>query len=460
MEIRTRLTFQFIIVVASFLLASFIVIYISVEKNRQDLFYERLNKKAITAAELLFRVDQVDSTLLKLIARTERDRLFSENISIFNFENKIIYTNNDTIHDAKDLGISSQLLNEIRIEKKREFTFGDYELLGINYKYRKKTYVVIAGAIDVFGKTQRENLQIILLFLFFGILILVAIAGWIYSGRALAPISTVVNAVEKMSPEKLGERLKPLPNKDEIGRMVLTFNHLLDRIEDALNLQRIFVAGASHEMKNPLSAITSQLEVSLLKERTPETYRETIESVLEDIKKLNHITVQLMELARLDYGKSTIATQPVRVDEILWEAGQNLLKKNPDYQIDQVIVSLPENENDLYIPGNAALLQTAFENLADNACKYSTDKKVTISFQFVNGGVGIDFQDNGKGIKETELALVYEPFFRSAQNSGIRGTGLGLALVEKIVKLHKGSISITSSTGKGTLVSLWFSPKN
>lgn len=456
MEIRTRLTLQFIIVVASFLLVSFLIIYFSIEESRKTRFYKRLNNRAITAAELLFRVERVDSSLLKLISRTERDRLNNENISIFNFENRLLYTNNDTIHDAKDLGITPQLLNEIRLEKRMPFSYGAFELLGLVYKFQKKTYVVVAGGIDDYGYSHRENIQIILSFLFFGILILVALAGWIYAGRALAPISSIVNAVEKMSPQKLDERLKPLPNQDEIGRLVLTINHLLERIEAAFQLQRIFVSGASHEMKNPLSAITSQLDVALLRDRSGEEYRETLQSVLEDIRNLNRITHQLMELARLENAQPTILKESVRLDEILWEAGNHLQKRHPEFHILQTVVSLPEDENLLIISGNAPLLQTAFENLAENGCKYSENHTVIIRLSFENKGIKIEFEDTGKGIKNDDLPLVYQPFFRSKETQEIKGTGLGLALVEKIVQLHQGQIFIESEEGKGTTVTLFF----
>lgn len=410
-------------------------------------------------AELFFTVDQVDSTLLKLISRTERDRLNLESISIYNFENKLIYTNSESIRISNKLGITHDILNLIRIENRKKFNYREFELLGLNYKFRKKNYVIIAGAIDIYGNSQMDNLRVILFILFFCILGVVAAAGWIYSGKALSPISQVVNEVEGISTKNLDARLKALPNKDEIGRLVVTFNRLLQRVEDAFNLQRIFVAGASHELKNPLSAITSQLQVSLLKDRSPEEYRDTIQSVLDDIKKLNQITIQLMELARLNHDYTSIALEPVRIDEILWEACQNLARKNPKFKIEQSIASLPENENELVLLGNSALLSTAFENLAENACKFSANQSVLVRLVYENNQLNVHFIDTGSGISGKELSLIYEPFYRSSSSTGIRGTGLGLALVEKIIEIHKGKIQIESTQGVGTQVVLSFSPK-
>lgn len=459
MEIRTRLTLQFFLMVATILMVSFFFIYFIIEQNRQNSFYERLNNKAITAAELLFRVDRVDSSLLKLIDRTERDRLFFENISIFNFENRVIYTNNDSIQDSKHLGISPKRLNEIRMEGRKEFQFKEYELLGLKYRFRNRTYVVIAGAVDIYGNNQRQSLRFTMLFLFFGILVLVSATGWIYAGRVLKPISNVVNEVDQMSPDNLSARLKPLENTDEIGRLVLTINRLLKRIEDAFNLQRIFVAGASHELKNPLSVITSQLEVSLLKERSVNEYKETLSSVLIDIKRLNRITIQLMELARLSHDFNSIPLELTRVDEVLWDACKNLVQKNPDYKVEQSITSLPEDESLLCIPGNGPLLATAFENLAENACKYSSDNRVVVVLSNYPDHLEILFEDRGEGIAETDMQLIYEPFFRSSSTQSIKGTGLGLALVEKILKIHKAEIAIESIKGKGTKIRIRFPHK-
>lgn len=438
---------------------SFFFIFLSIEESRQDSFYERLNNKAITAAELLFRVDKVDSSLLKLIDRTERDRLFFENISIFNFENRIIYTNNDSIHDFRDLGITPKKLNEIRIEGRKEFKNGEFELLGLKYRFRNRTYVVVAAAIDIFGNNQRENLQLTMLLLFFGILVLVSIVGWLYAGRVLKPISNIVNEVNQISPENLGARLNSLENADEIGRLVITINHLLKRIEDAFNLQRIFVAGASHELKNPLSIITSQLEVSLLNDRSVSEYKNTLQSVLADIKRLNRITVQLMELARLNHDFNSIPLEMIRLDEVLWDSCRNLSLKNPEYKVEQSISSLPADESLLYIYGNAALLATAFENLAENACKYSSNQRVQVILSFTENCLEILFEDNGNGISESDISLVYEPFFRSKTSLGVKGTGLGLALVEKIMRIHQAQISIESFPKEGTKIILRFPQK-
>lgn len=458
MEIRTRLTLQFIAVVAFILAISFAGIYLSSATYRRNSFYERLENKAITAAELLIKVDAVDSRLLKLIDSTGRDHLYIESISIYNQGNKLIYTNNDSINDMRDFSITASLLDEIRQTREKEYEAGDFEILGMLYAHNDHAYIVFAGAIDKFGRKKLDNLQGTLFALFFTTLIIVAFAGWVYSGRALAPISRVIHEVEIISPENLGARLMDNENPDEIGRLITTFNKLLERIDDAMKLQRLFVAGASHELKNPLTVITSQLEVSLRRDRPANEYKGTLASVLADIKNLNQLTAQLMDLARLSHGYQDIPLQRVRLDEVLWQACRQLAKKNPDFKIEQNVKSLPPDESLLYIEGNEALLVTAFSNLAENACKFSPDHQALISFESNNDSLNVTFADGGPGIDTEDLKLIYEPFFRSKNAASVRGHGVGLALVEKIIKLHKGEIRITSNPDSGTVFHLVFHP--
>lgn len=455
MEIRTRLTLQFIAVVAFILAISFVLIYLSSATYRESSFFDRLQNKAISAAELLIKVNQVDSRLLRLIDSTERDHLYMESISVYDDKDNLIYTSNDSINDLKDLFIGPDLMTQLRTQKLVKYSHGEFEILGTLYQNRHLTYVVFASAIDKFGKNKLINLSHSLLALFLGILFVVAIAGWIYSGRALAPISQVVSEAENISPDNLSSRLEISENQDEIGRLVTTFNKLLDRLDQAMKLQRLFVAGASHELRNPLTAITSQLEVSLLKDRSVQEYKTTLQSILEDIRNLNHLSLQLMELARLNHGYQTIAMQPLRLDDTLWQACHQLFQKKADYVIERSVKSLPEDERQLYVAGNESLLITAFTNLVENACKFSPDHKAIVVFEFAGQALEISVADRGPGIELSDADLIYEPFFRSKNSTGAGGHGIGLALVEKIVKLHKGEIFMTSSP-TGTVFKLVF----
>lgn len=441
MQLKTRLTLQFLIAVAPILLISFAVIYWSSAKYRHNEFYERLQKRALTTVEFLTKVDQVDSTLLKVIDRTQKDNLPKENVTVYNYLNQKLYTNNDSVF----FDVDKQLIDDIRLNSPMRFTQKGYEIIGLTYNDKYNRFVIIAGAKDLYGLSKLSNLRNTLFLLFFIIVGITALIGWLYSSRALKPISNVVSKAEKISANNLSERLTPPKYNDEIGKLVSAFNTMLGRIEDAFKIQKLFVAGASHELKNPLTVITTQLEVSAMKNRTTEEYKETIKSVLEDIKELNSLTTQLIDFGRLSQESIDIDYKPLRIDELLSDFTESFAKRNKQSAINYKIEILPDDENRLVLAINKALLTTAFTNLADNACKFSPEKKVDVVLQANDKTINIYFCDNGPGIAAEDRPFIFEPFYRSKNPTSVKGHGIGLPLTWKILALHNAGITIVES---------------
>lgn len=449
MQIRTRLTLQFVAIVALISLASHLAIYYFSAQYRENQFYGRLRDKAETAAELLIRVDAVSLEVLKIIDKNKKDVLYKEDVVVYNDLGRIVYNSNDSIH----LGAQPDMQNKIRAEGEQHWTSGDFELIGIPYTYKTNHFVVTAGAIDRFGNKKMENLRTILLTSFFFSLVIVAWSGWIYAGRSLRPISRIIDQVDTISATNLGTRIDEGNKTDEIARLSATFNKMLARIETTFQLQKAFVANASHEMKNPLAIITSQTEITLRRERTPEEYRKTLMSILEDVRNLNHVSLRLLDLARLSSDEIKTEFTPIRVDELLWQCREELLRKHPDYKINFTL-ELPEDPRQLVVMGNAHLVKTTFSNLIENGCKFSPQKEVWVSLTTAGDSVEIRFKDEGIGISANDLPFIFEPFYRGENTVTISGHGIGLSLVEKIVRLHKAELSVSSQQEKGTVFTL------
>jgi signal transduction histidine kinase len=457
MQIRTRLTVQFSLLVSGILLITFLAIYFFSYYNVTEDFYDRLRSKAKSQAELLLKVQVplINSEVLKALDETNRDLIYDENIFIFDEKNRLIYSN--TASQSKALHVSNYWLDEIRKAGQIRYNDGDYKVVGLYYKYPFNRAVVMLGAKDLYGQANLSNLSTLLTVLFFIVTIIVAIVGWIFSKRALRPISKVMNAVEGILPQKLDTRLDVPNQKDEIGRLTTTFNKLLDRIEAAFQMQKIFVANVSHELKNPLTKMRSQLEVSMLKERNTAEYQLTIRSVLEDIHELAQLSNTLLELAKVSEDQRDLLTETIRVDDLLLDCRASLAEANPSYNILLKFDELPEDDAWLELPGNTTLLKTAFLNLMDNACKFSEDNTVTVSLQSSRSQLTLGFSDHGKGIPKEDQGLVFQPFYRSVNTANIKGYGIGLSLVERIVKLHNGNVSINSDQPKGTTFRVTFS---
>lgn len=457
MQIRTRITLYFIALTASLLLFSFFLIYSISEKERKSEFVEQLKNKAITTADLLLKISDVDSLLLKVIDKNKKDVYDFENISIYDENKNEIYTNNDKIHfetifkNINTVFLQIKLNNEINKELKSTI------IVGQNYRFKGNNYFLIASARDTTGIKNLKQLKGNLVYIFICILSFLGIIGWIFSRQILKPINTVIDQVNYLKLKKLNTRLTVKNQNDEIAKLTDAFNKMLDRIEKTIKLQNSFISNASHEIINPLASITSQIEIALLSDRSIDNYKKTLRLILQDINRLNQISEQLIKLSKYSDSQEKIGFNNLRIDELLWETKNSYLIKNPDAKIQLSIGNIPDNEQSLIFKVNDVLLKTCFNNLLDNAIKFSTDKDVKLNL-FVNDDFDlvITFENNGAGIDEDEFENLFTPFFRSTNSKNINGYGIGLAIVKSILDLHQFEITVESIPNNKTVFTIYF----
>ncbi|MBD0256809.1 MAG: HAMP domain-containing protein [Cytophagales bacterium] len=455
MNIKKKLAVKFALIVASILLLSSLLVYISSARYRQNEFHSRLKDKALDMAKLLIDVDEVDNALLKIINKNTVS-LPGEEVLIYNYLNEELYDSNE------DMGapVPVALLDQIRLEKELYYTEGKKEVIGILYPGKYNRYVVIASATDTYGLSKLQNLRYVLVLVFLISVGITVIAGWLFASQALRPIAKVVNEVNNISARNLHARLPEGNRKDEIANLAITFNRMLERLEVAFTLQKSFVANASHELRTPLTAVTSQIEVALLKKREAEAYETVLQSVLEDIQSLSKLYNGLLELAQLDLEKDKIAIDSLRLDELLLQSIEELTEAKPHYQLLFGYDMPTEEEEKLSVWGSEALLRSAMINLMDNACKFSDGRPATVTLGEEPGYLKIAVADQGIGIAPDDLTRIREPFYRAGNSARIKGHGLGLSLTDKIIKWHEGVIQIESVLHLGTTVTVLFPKRN
>ncbi len=452
MEIRKKLTLQFTAIVAALLLVSLLVIYFLFSSFRKEDFKDRLINKTKSIAQLITETEGVEPKLLERIEKNNPTSLPKERITAYNSRNRIIYASGDNEDKIISIAYIEQIRNEGSIYVKKNKT----ELFGYYYKGSRDNVVVICAASDVFGFRKLNNLKATLIVVFFVSLILVFYIGRIFAAKALKPISDVINQVNEIDITNIETRVKAGSGKDEIAILADTFNNMLERLERAFKTQKDFIANVSHELRTPLTVITGQLEVILLKKRTAHEYRKTLYSVLDDMKNLNNLTNRLLVLLRADSTLKDSEFTMVRIDDIIWKARAEVLKRNEGYNVEISFDGSIEGEHHFQISGNYELLKIVFINLMDNGCKYSFDKQVIIHLLVVDQALEIKFIDKGIGIPENEIKQILNPFYRASNVSKSTGHGIGLSLVEKIIRLHNGKLDITSILHKGTEVRLLF----
>ena len=439
MQIRAKLTLQFTLLVSVIVLAIFVVIYWLRYNYVEDEFYKRLTQKASTPAKILATVKEVNAKLLKKINKANNDVLYRENLAIYDYKNLGIYRTNDT----SGFKTTYDMLNQVRKLRRVRFKQDDFKIVGMLYTDRYNRIVTITGAVDLSGQKDLKNLLNIMIWIFVSVLVLVALLGHYFAVRALAPISEVIKQVKTIYPQNINQRLTIQNPKDEIGQLTATFNELLERLGEVFRLQNLFVSNVSHEMKNPLMKIGTQIDVALLKSRSPEDYLVTLQSVRQDIREMGQLSNTLLELAKVSDLNHKLMYDEVRLDETIWEAGDLLLQAENNYQVQVDFADELEEDSQLVVKGNAQLLKTAFVNLMENGCKFSENKSVKVSLHFMKSHIEVQFVNEGQ-MEKPEMDLIFEPFYRSQNTANIKGYGVGLSLVNRIVKLHGGNINVQS----------------
>ncbi|WP_236978200.1 sensor histidine kinase [Membranihabitans maritimus] len=453
MQIRKKTTLQFILIVAGILITSFLYIHFQFKTSLQKEFYQNLESKALMMGKMIIDDKPTVRPLNtpRTIGSDSLAEMYKENISIFDTTGTRIYSFHPSL-----ISLPSSIITEILKSEKHKFLIGDLNALGIKYLDQNSLpYIVVAEAN--FNPIHLKRLTQILYWVFFLSIILVALGGWILSHQSLRPLNRIMNQIDLFEPSNLNQRVTVPNQKDELSRLAITFNKLLERIENAFNTQKMFLSNISHELKNPLNVITSQIEIILNKDRNTEDYKKVLSSVLSDTRELNKIATKLMQLARITSDNTPVKFTPCRIDEILWQSKTQLIKQQPEYTIKLDILNLPTEESHLNIEGNEHLLKIAIINLMDNGCKFSPDKSVSVSLSYHEAKEFIvTITDTGPGISKKDLPYVRNAFYRGKRNSSIKGSGIGLALADNIFTMHSIYMNIETNQGKGTRIVLHF----
>lgn len=432
MNIKTRLSLRFTFLVFGILVIfSFLVYYFS-HSSQRSKYRDNLLVEAKNAAILLINVEEVDSTLLKKIQNTTNS-LENEEIIILNSDLNVIYNNNTNY-------LQTLTLSDYHIHASPWF-FAKNEKDGVMYKHyaNNKVFYVFVLAFDHYRLDNLRELRNILFWVIVFSIFLSITASYFFSNAAMKPISKVITEVKEINSLKLNKRLNEGHKRDEIEQLAIAFNQMLTELEMAFRNQDEFVSHASHELRTPLAVMIAESDYILNQTRKPDEYAAFLVSMVTDLRKLNLLLNNLLELAHINRDKS-ITTSSLRIDEVIMNAVGYMKIKYPSRKIITKI-DYPENESDLYITGNAGLLEIAFSNLIDNACKFSEDV-INVNVTFEGDIISVIVEDSGIGVPETDIKDIFKPFKRASNSKYKGGFGVGLSIVARIAELHSGEIKL------------------
>lgn len=446
MNIKTRLSIQFTLLVFGILVFFSVLVYYFSYTSQLSKFRDDLLVKAQNTAILLINVAEVDSTLLKKIHQTTQS-LEQEEIALTDSLNKIIYSYR--IHSLTDYILSHIPADPISYY----FSIADKD--GVSYKHieNNQTYHVFVIAHDKVRADNLRSLRSVLLWSILFSLWLSVTASYFFSKIAIKPISNIISKVKEINSLKLNSRLNEGKGQDEIEQLAITFNQMLSDLEQVFKSQEEFVSNASHELRTPMAIMIAESDYMLSRERKTEEYASHLLKLTNDLRVQNQLLNSLLELAQINRN-NTISLTDLRMDELIFSAIQSVKVKYPGRKILPKI-EYSDNENDLLIRGHAGLLEIAIKNLIDNACKFSTEEievKVLITEETIN----IQVIDHGIGIPSIEMNNIFKPFRRAANVKYIAGFGIGLSIVAKIIELHHAGIKVKSIEDEGTQIEIIF----
>jgi len=436
MTIRAKMTILFSGIVTLLSLIFCVAIYISTEIHRQTEYKTRLRQEALTAATILFNEKEVSPDLLKLLTRNQMTVLVQEEIVLFDSNNQIVYQNNPSIKQ-----IAKNIIDDIRANKEKFWDQDKTEKFGMVFKNKNRDYIIVASAVDKYGLEKQQNLALLLIIGSLFMILFSALVGVFFAKGLTLPLQQMIKKIDNITASNLNLRLHLNNEKDEIGQLSSRFNEMLDRLQKAFMLQHSFVANASHELRTPLTAITGQIQVSLLANDNEHELRLMAESVLEDVKQLNKLTNNLLDLTSIDKDVIHLKFSLLNLIDVLWQCRTDVLKNYPNSQI---FISIEESEDHIpEIYANETLIYSAFLNLIENGIKFSTDETILIKISNTAEQIIMKFQNKTSQISESELPRIFEPFVRCSNSKNTPGNGVGLSLTKRILQIHKGLLTVS-----------------
>ncbi|MGV3530061.1 MAG: ATP-binding protein [Flavisolibacter sp.] len=448
MPIRIRITLLFAGLACVILFLVCGGIYYFSYTGRLDTIKTRLINRAITTGRLLGQREVFDEVLVRRIDSSTTINMKNKIVMAFNDRNQLIYSYASDAGDA--LRINDRIINNARSRGSYFFRQGEREAIAFNYNADGDRFLMVAAGFDESGKENLAQLANILISAFLLGTILVFYTGYIFSKKLLAPIKKITDDVAEISAQNLARRIDTGNTRDEWFHLSDTLNQLLNRLQESFEMQRRFISNASHELSTPLTAISSQLEVSLQRPREAAEYRKVMESIYQDVQHMAKLTQTLLEFAKTSGTRGGLEIDLLRIDEILMSLPGEIVKLNHAYSVKLEFEDLPEEEGNLLVFGNELLLLTAIRNIVVNACKYSSDHKAIVSLRPDGQQLLVSITDKGPGIPDEEANKIFQPFYRSGDAPAEAGFGLGLSLADRIIKIHKGIIHLNSQPGSGT----------
>ena len=312
-----------------------------------------------------------------------------------------------------------------------------------------------AGSVWLRGITSAENdfsaarvITILALILLPVLVVIAAVVGWFIARHAFKPVRQITDTVDAINDgDDLTARIGLRRGRDEIHRLAATFDRMFDRLERSFDSEKRFASDASHELRTPVAIILAECEYARQNAQTVDDYRESLEVVERQGRRMSTLINQLLNITRMDQGTQVISREDADFSELADVVADETVRASG---------KALEVEKDI-APGvhanvDVGLMSRLVQNLVENACKYTPEGgRVRVSLAAAEGRLTLTVADNGIGIAKRDLPHIWERFWQADSSRGVdKGSGLGLAMVKQIADAHGGALSVESEPGRGS----------
>lgn len=448
MKYKHQIAVSFMLVSSLIVGVFSLVIYFSVEQHTKQQFKNRLEERALLAAQVRLEKDELSTSKYNEILTQQLKKLdeeeyyFIDATNLSEAETKLP----DNLYSAKLYTQSYQHRDFFFFEKNNQLS------IHLFYEDNQGDYFVVLTAKDVDGEEDLAFIQNILISMFIVTLLAIGILALFFAKQILAPVTKINQQMQQITAAKINSRLKLKENQDQLYELSITFNKMLQRLQDSFEYQTQFIHNASHEIRTPLTVILGEADLALNEPNLSEEIKKAFLQIQNQAERLKKMMESLIQLSNLATEEIDLKFKKFRLDELIQNCIEDIHHTNENAKIQVNYTEQELSKDYMMCKGNSIWTEIAIHNLLSNALKFSQHKKVYVNLTDEKNTVQVSIKDQGIGIQQKELKEITKSFYRGKNAYFTSGNGIGLSLVHKIIKLQKGKLNISSEPDKGTEV--------
>lgn len=416
-----------------------LIFYVFTSTYIDNLFNANLSDKAYLFAQKHLEKDEMNVNAYRLIEKKYDGLLPQAHGVLLNDSNRAAVK--DSLNKYLSFKEQQELYKGFPVSFSKDNICGS----ALYYPDNQGNFFILVTAQNLYGYKIQEYTLTLSLVLLLVCIAITTLMGKLYSRRIMWPLKHILEKLKNIRGNNIEVRLKEWGNKDELDDLVRTLNEMLDRISEAFKSEKSFVSSASHELSNPLTAIQGECEITLMKERMPMEYKDSLQRIFSESKRMSLLIKQLLFISHHDEELCNQKQSPVLLTPFL-----NIFAR----QVERVVFSDFTNGN-ATILANPYLLKIAIQNILYNAIKYSK-KHIDLRLKKSDDHVVIEIEDYGIGIPKEEVPRIFQSFYRASNTREYDGNGIGLALSAKILHIYHAEVLIDSEENVHTKFSIVF----